>query len=318
MLTFGRCFAEEQCPYFEALGAYLGKPKREFDALDPFCPDWQEWWEESLEGEIKPGTPPENIAYIKGVPERMLRKGLGSSCEEWRRSTRTLLHDQNVPRDLPKLDVQLRLRDGGQGVVPEAAVRVGGHNVWALLDAGATQFFLQGEPGNDTTWGISRLRPATVWTARGFVPAPDINLARLHLSTAVVSDLTASIVIGRPLQSDMGIGMNLFMHYGTVCFDWRNEMLHLGRLGSCAEGLESKNAIISPGFIPYVEATANRPGDDTDTSGLPETDSTPPRAGRPSLRRRGCSWTPAHRRTTALTPSPSRWRRTVASRSATA
>lgn len=71
--------------------------------------------------------------------------------------------------------------------------------------------------------------------------------------------------------------MNLFMHYRAVCFDWRNEMLHLGRLGPCADGQEPDNAIISPHFVPYVEATANRPGgDDAEASGLPETDSTRP------------------------------------------
>ncbi|MDE0038956.1 MAG: retropepsin-like aspartic protease [Gammaproteobacteria bacterium] len=287
MLIFGRCFAEKQCPYFDSLGAYLGKTKREFDTLGSFCPDWQEWWDTSLEGNIKPGTTLENIAYIKGVPQRMLRKGLGGDCEEWRRNTRLMLHEQPVSRDLPTIDVQMRLMDDGRSKLPEVAVRIGPHGVWALVDTGAMQFFLNGEPSDEATWGISRLLPSQTWTVNGWVPAPTVRLARLRLGAAVVANPTGWIVIGRPGRSTAGIGMNVFMHYGAVCFDWRNERLHLGRLGPCANGQEPDNAIISPHFTPYVEAAAKPGREAAKTPRLPTSDSTPYR-----------NWTP---------PSSSAW-----------
>ena len=105
MMTFAHCFVHEECPNFADLGAYLKKTKREFDALGPFCPDWRESWGADLDGNIRPSTTAEDIEFLKAVPDRILRGGLGTDCAGWPEIVRRRLHDAPALHRLERPDV---------------------------------------------------------------------------------------------------------------------------------------------------------------------------------------------------------------------
>ncbi len=125
---------------------------------------------------------------------------------------------------------------------------------WALLDTGAP---ITSVPRTALEWGGDRLeRLGTSVAIAGFDGVAwnreQVLLRDFGGPGMAPGDLPATVAA--PWMPDgLGIiGMNALIRFEAMCFSWRDEVLHLGELGPCGEGVQPHRAWLSGTATPMV------------------------------------------------------------------
>lgn len=265
-----RCFGYNLCPEFGVLGFILGKGIGDAGDFQAFCPDW----ENSFDPEIYVERP-DDFLQLRNV---LIGRALGS-CSEWTERNAFALqgpHRGERPQSqtLPLLSRQLGAaaakRAGVLGVdqSPRATIRALGGELIALVDTGATLSVFSrlvaansphavepyGDVSTDVFFGSETMTLARI---------DEIRLAAFSLrhQLALLSDSYRKDG-GELAFPEVGniLGMGLLLQYGSVCFDWSAQLLHLGALGPCKAGLPPRRAWLGGGLGLLLEVSAGGVG----------------------------------------------------------
>ncbi len=261
-----RCFGYNLCPEFGVLGFILGKGIADAGDFQAFCPDW----ENSFDPEIYLERADEFL-QLRNI---LIGRALGS-CSEW--TQRNAFALQGPPREerppsqtlvllsrRQSADAAERAGLLGADPTPRTTIRALGGQLIAWVDTGATlnlfsRLVAANSPHSVETYGDVFTYVLTGSEVMTLARIDEIRLAAFSLrhQLAMLSDRYRKG--GRELVfPEVGniLGMGLLLQYGSVCFDWSANLLHLGELGPCKAGLPPRRAWLSGSLSLFLEVSA--------------------------------------------------------------
>ena len=93
------------------------------------------------------------------------------------------------------------------------------------------------------------------------VPNP-VSLEDVEYSNAIAVVLKRNALpYPMPVRHDRFavLGQSLLLRHERLCFDWREERLHLGELGPCADGIEVDDAVLRGGLSMHLASPTAKP-----------------------------------------------------------
>ena len=234
--VFSRCFFRKECPPLGALAFILGKSEAEAGAFRNFCPDWKD----AASGDLSE----DEIAEIRRNIRAFRETALGGSCAAWAKRNAAMFQLRSSDRRLAPQVVSL-VWPFPHDYTPVTVVEVLGKSVNAWLDTGATMTTLNRQWAHQALEPIEMIQDLNAKYAGFYGQVTLARINRLKLGNAIFSqpvvaltDVSFSVAGKRmPAEKSNIIGMNILLHYNTVCFDWEGENLYLGNLGPCAGGM---------------------------------------------------------------------------------
>ena len=228
--TFGRCFYWYRCPGVGLLGALLDKTPQDAAGFWSFCPDWSSTYVDQTPGKLE--------AFRRRM-DGFVAAALGTPCSEWgQREVRFLEDHPPVNAFTPQT---VALAPTGRAA-PSIDIEVNGRPLTAMLDSGATSILMNARlfaHENDGVEYVSWSRGTYSLTMHKPMALPKARLEKVLVGTEAFKRLLATVlefhIDGEPVPADQQniIGMNFLLKYGSVCFDWVEQLVHFGTIGSC-------------------------------------------------------------------------------------
>ena len=233
--AFGECFYRQKCPTLGALADILGKPESAAGDFRNFCPDW--------EGRDTGDLGTAEIREARRVLAGFRETALGGSCAEW--AARQASWFDPRPADLRPAPQVVPLEPlASRYDRPQVEVNVLGTPVKAIFSTGVTLSGINGLLAEQNTERIETIRNIKVANDAERDSTFMARLERIRIGEADFSRPVVAIHNAEhgdsdeptPPESGNSIGMNLLLQYGSICFDWEEQELHLGLLGPCEGG----------------------------------------------------------------------------------
>ncbi len=184
-----------------------------------------------------------------------------TEMEEWVNARKGYLPESPAPPNHPPQEVDLSFlhaKDHGDNR-PWTVVQLGDMALWGMIDTGAfsitfrsdqkglaNTFELLGKPYSYVSpWGSRDVHQSAV-------------LSRFTLGSVVESPVPALVIddANDGYRDAAIVGTSVLLRYQRICFDWANRKLHLGRLGTCAEGVQLSEVGLRSGVLPVVRVHA--------------------------------------------------------------
>ena len=233
--AFGHCFYQSSCPALGVLASVLGKSEAEAGDFRGFCPDWN--------GLVPSDDNRDDLSDDERLVLKFRNGGMGGSCAEW--AARQASWFDPRPADLRPAPQVVPLEPlASRYDRPQVEVNVLGTPVKALFSTGATLSAINGLLAEQNSEQVEYVRRIEVTHGAGRESSVMARLERIRIGEADFSRPVVAILSAEPgesgepssAESGNSIGMNLLLQYGSVCFDWEEQELHLGRLGPCEGG----------------------------------------------------------------------------------
>ena len=93
--AFMHCFIGSSCSHYGLLGNFLGKGRKTFAALPPFCPEWK-----GIHQAMK-ADPNQDEDEFPRLRDQLIQGTFKGSCDDWRTETLRMLHPQSLPPPPP-------------------------------------------------------------------------------------------------------------------------------------------------------------------------------------------------------------------------
>ncbi|MCY3795884.1 MAG: hypothetical protein OXG51_16120 [Gammaproteobacteria bacterium] len=142
---------------------------------------------------------------------------------------------------------------------PWTLVELGDVRLWGVLDTAAyTISFRSDLDGLEEAY----LPLGEPYTASWYSGKPDVLqsavLGQFTLGSLVEPQVPALAIrdVNDSFQNMAIIGNSVLFRYPRICFDWTNNVLHLGRLGPCGEGVQLDQVGLRNGTQPVVRVQA--------------------------------------------------------------
>lgn len=280
--TFFLCFAYRRCPQVPHLAQILGKSREDAGFIRGFCPKWIDW-------PAQIGVLPKGYEswqdYFNLIARRFL---MADSCESWSEDILNQLgsaqaepagevSEQSSPKAIRFHWEELQDEPASS---PLITGQIGeGPPITFLADTAATHLVLFAR-GRD-----SRFDPLLPWL-RGEMPysllGTDLEIGTSRgkrkgtmyrtpnpLSLGGVEYLNVNAVVlerdavpyAFPVRHDRFavLGQSLLLRHKRLCFDWQDELLHLGELGPCVDGIEVDDAELRHGLSIHLASPMPSP-----------------------------------------------------------
>ena len=253
--AFGEYFFPPRISAVWRLGSFLGKSKAAAGDLESFCPHWNKQ-RAQVRAEMA-GESPEAVDTMLQEFDFIRSRAFQGSCAEWRRRQLIFLHEQPVarPRPVPQT-VSMEFEQFAEGhVLPRVEISIAGQPVSAIADTGSST---TGVLTSDPTLlsylsGAKFLQNTGSVTPQGTWEYTTLRAPGIRLGNSVFREVLVDRPVGAPrLEVGYVLGMNILLHYPSVCFDWRGSRLFLGILGPCRDGISADNAYVTGTFVLYL------------------------------------------------------------------
>lgn len=241
---FSECFVLPTCPRIGSLGALLGRSQRQAGNLEPFCPDWSDFFAGMLES-----SDATERAEYEDMMDLVRTRGLGGSCIQWFEREGALLHAN--PAEQPPLNPQalpIGAMAHENGVWPTVEISIAGNTAWALADSGSSFTWLSSLDSPLVRYLDDATSLTMSSTVREALRVNSVELGSHDLREVVIQ------LPHEPPHVDVGyvLGMNVFLKYSAVCFHWTDARLHLGETGPCTGGALVDGARLLGNFVIVV------------------------------------------------------------------